>query len=151
MRFLNEQPPREEDGLAPWRFTTFNVPGEKTFNANVGMYYDWQDIRGYDSIIPRQYAELMERIAPQANELLYNRIAPLYAQQGGDVYAPLDNPLLDLLNVHYVLTEHYIPNPTWQEIYRDEAVGVYENRDVLPRAFIVPEARRRPGGRTAAA
>ncbi len=76
----------------------------------------------------------MGRIAPQDNELLYNRIAPLYAQQGGDVYAVLDNPLLNLLNVKYILTEHFIPNPHWQEVYRDEAVGVYENRDVTPRS-----------------
>ncbi len=112
--------PQAGEPLDLWRFTTFNVPGEKTFNANVGMYYGWQDIRGYDSIIPRQYVELMERIPPQDDELLYNRIAPLYANQGGDVYAVLDNPLLDLLNVKYILTEHYIPNPTWQEIYRDD-------------------------------
>jgi O-antigen/teichoic acid export membrane protein len=127
-----------------WRFTTFNVPGEKTFNANVGMYYGWHDIRGYDSIIPRQYAQLMSRIQPQDDELLYNRIAPLYAEQGGDVYAALDNPLLDLLNVKYVLTEHAIPNPTWQEIYRDDSIGVYENREMLPRVLLVPEARMVP-------
>jgi O-antigen/teichoic acid export membrane protein len=127
--------------LMPWRFTTFNLPGEKTFNANVGMYYGWHDVRGYDSIIPRQYADFMGQIAPQANELLYNRIAPLYSNATGESYATLDNPLLDLLNVKYVLTEHYLPNPNWQEIYRDEAIGVYENREVLPRAFIAQEAR----------
>ena len=126
---------------APWRFTTFNRPGEKTFNANVGMYYGWHDIRGYDSIIARQYVELMTRIAPQDDELLYNKIAPLYSNVTGDVYAILDNPLLDLLNVKYVLTEHFLPNSAWTEIYRDERVGVYENVETLPRAFIVPEAR----------
>ena len=133
--------PRSSPIAQPWRFTTFNAPGEKTFNANVGMYYGWQDVRGYDSIIPRQYAEFMEKIQPQANELLYNRIAPIYAQTGGDVYATLDNPLLDLLNVKYVITEHAIPNPSWQEIYQDDAVRVYENREVLPRTWIAPEAR----------
>jgi O-antigen/teichoic acid export membrane protein len=127
-----------------WRFTTFNLPGEKTFNANVGMYYGWQDIRGYDSIIPRQYVEFMNRVAPQANELLYNRIAPLYSNSSGDVYGILDNPLLDLLNVKYVLTQHYLPNPTWREIYRDPAMAVYENQELFPRAFIVPEARVAP-------
>jgi O-antigen/teichoic acid export membrane protein len=124
-----------------WRFTTFNAPGEKTFNANVGMYYGWHDIRGYDSIIPRQYVEFMNRIQPQANELLYNRIAPIYAQPGGDVYAALDNPLLDLLNIKYLITEHAVPNPGWQEIYQDNAVRVYENQEVLPRALIAPEAQ----------
>ncbi|MCC6455334.1 MAG: oligosaccharide flippase family protein [Caldilineaceae bacterium] len=126
--------------LEPWRFTTFNAPGEKTFQANVGMYYGWHDLRGYDSIIPRQYVALMEQIAPQANELLYNQIAPLYSRPGGDVYAALDNPLLDLLNVKYILSEHHIPNPGWTEVYRDASIGVYENSEAFPRAWIVPQA-----------
>ncbi|MFN8489267.1 MAG: oligosaccharide flippase family protein [Caldilineaceae bacterium] len=127
-----------------WRFTTYNLPGEKTFNANVGMYYGWQDIRGYDSIIPRQYAEFMNHLVPQANELLYNRIAPLYSNAAPENYAILDNPLLNLLNVKYILTEHYLPNPGWQQIYRDKAIGVYENKNVMPRTFIVPAARVTP-------
>jgi len=142
VQFINE---REEiaqaSSIAPWRFTTFDVPGVKTFNANVGMYYGWQDIRGYDSIIPRQYVDLMDRIAPQAGELLYNRIAPIYGHAGPEMYTPLDNPLLDLLNVKYLLTESLIPNPSWQRVYDDETIKVYENQEVLPRAFIVPEAR----------
>ncbi|MCC9074569.1 oligosaccharide flippase family protein [Litorilinea aerophila] len=127
-----------------WRFTTFNLPGEKTFNANVGMYYGWHDIRGYDSIILRQYVAFMERIAPQANELLYNRIAPLYSNVTPDPYAVVDNPLLDLLNVRYILTQHHLPNPGWQEIYRDDAIAVYENTEAMPRAFIAAEARVAP-------
>ncbi len=139
--FINQ---REGPDAAPWRFTTFNLPGEKTFNANVGMYYGWQDIRGYDSIIARQYVEFMDRLAPQENELLYNRIAPLYSNVANDAYAILDNPLLDLLNVKYVLTEHHLPNQRWQEIYRDAAIGVYENQETLPRAFVVPIAQVAP-------
>ncbi|HXF62685.1 MAG TPA: hypothetical protein VNK95_13770, partial [Caldilineaceae bacterium] len=57
--FLNKREPWPKHPvpgrpLDLWRFTTFNAPGEKTFNANVGMYYGWHDLRGYDSIIPRQ-------------------------------------------------------------------------------------------------
>jgi O-antigen/teichoic acid export membrane protein len=148
VKFINEREgnnaPRNSPLAPPFRFTTFNAPGEKTFNANVGMYYGWQDIRGYDSIIPRQYVDLMNRLQPQENELLYNRIAPVYSQPGGDVYAALDSPLLDLLNVKYLLTEHYVPNPGWQEIYRDESIGVYENQDVLPRVFIARRAEVLP-------
>ncbi len=132
---------REAGNLnATWRFTTFDVPGDKTFNANVGMYYGWHDLRGYDSIIPLQYVQLMNQIQPQAGELLYNRIAPLYAA-GDTPYAVLDNPLLDLLNVKYVLTQHAIPNATWQEIYRDASIAVYENLEAAPRALILPEAQ----------
>ena len=138
------------NGYRLWRFTTFNAPGEKTLNANVGMYYGWQDIRGYDSIIPRQYVQLMDHIAPQENELLYNRIAPLYSNASGETYAILDNPLLDLLNVKYIVTQHVIPNPKWQEIYRDRSVGVYENRTVMPRVFIRARGPCGAGGPTAA-
>ena len=116
-----------------YRFTTFVGPGEKTFNANVGMYYDLYDVRGYDSIFPKQYADYMGLIEGQ-DELLYNRIAPL------SEYPSLDSRLLDLLNVKYVLTTQHIPNPGYRLVY-DGEVKVYENQDYLPRAFVVPQAR----------
>ncbi len=131
--------------FAPFRFTTFDMPGSKTFNANAGMYYGWQDIRGYDSIITGQYVALMNRIADQSDELLFNRIAPIYATatpaNGGNPYATLENPLLDLLGVHYILSELAIPNSdTWERVYEDDAVSVYQNLEAFPRAFIVAEA-----------
>ena len=54
---------------APFRFTTFDRPGSKTFNANAGMYYGWQDLRGYDSIILKQYVGFMNRIADQSRRI----------------------------------------------------------------------------------
>jgi len=118
---------RQDDGL--WRFTTFIAPGEKTFNANAGMFYGFHDVRGYDSIIPRQYVEFMERIEEQ-DELLYNRIAPL------SEYASLDSPLLDLLGVKYILTTQHIPNPGYTLVY-DQEIKVYRNEDAFPRAFVM--------------
>jgi len=115
-----------------YRLASFNAPGEKTFNANVGMYYRLHDIRGYDSIIPKQYANFMGLIEEQG-ELMYNRIAPLYA------YDSLDSPLLDLLSVKYVITTQHIPNPGYTLVY-DEEVYIYRNDDYLPRAFVVYEA-----------
>ena len=115
-----------------FRIATFDAPGEKTFNANVGMYYGLHDIRGYDSMIPKQYASFMGLIEKQG-ELIYNRIAPLYR------YDSLDSPLLDLLNVKYVLTTQHIPNPGFTLVY-DEEVRIYRNDDCLPRAFVVYEA-----------
>ena len=66
-------------------------PEEKVLNPNAGMLYGLSDIRGYDSIIPKQYTDLMGLLAPQ-QELLDNRIAPFYDPD------PLDSPLLNLLN-----------------------------------------------------
>jgi O-antigen/teichoic acid export membrane protein len=119
-----------------WRFTTFNAPGEKTFNANSGMFYDLADVRGYDSIIMQQYVDYMQLVEPQG-ELLYNRIAPLSRDTS------LDSPLLDLLNVKYVITTATIERPNYTLVYEGE-VRVYRNEDYLPRAFVVYQAQMIP-------
>ena len=99
--------PRAPPGVLP----PLTCPATKTFNANVGMYYGWHDLRGYDSIIPRQYVAVdgADCAAGRRTALQPHRAA--LCQPGGDVYAVLDNPLLDLLNVKYVLTEHDHPQP----------------------------------------
>ncbi|MGQ9554828.1 MAG: oligosaccharide flippase family protein [Anaerolineae bacterium] len=125
----------------PWRFTTFIAPGEKPLNANAGMLYGFEDVRGYDSIIPRQYVDFMELIEPQ-DELLYNRIAPLSEASS------LDSPLLDLLNVKYVVTSQEIGNRNYKLVF-EGALRVYQNEDCLPRAFALTIAKRVPPGQLA--
>ena len=116
-----------------YRITSYDAPDEKVFNPNVGMFYHLCDIRGYDSIIPKQYAELMGALAPQG-ELLYNRIAPFYNPD------PLDSPIINLLNVKYVLTTRPLPNAGYTLVY-DAEIKIYRNERALPRAFMVPQAR----------
>ncbi len=131
IQFLQQRVAEEE----PWRLTTYQVQtpdGSKTLNANIPWLKGLQDVRGYDSIIPRQYVEYMAAIEEQG-ELLYNRIAPIYGAEN------LSSPLLDLLNVRYVVTEGEIPNSDYKLVYDDE-VRIYENIDVLPRAFALPQA-----------
>ena len=115
-----------------WRFTTFDPHGRKTFNANGGWPYGLQDVRGYDSIILKQYADYMGVIEAQ-NETQFNRIQPI------TTYGGLDSPMLDLLNVKYVLTDPDVPieSPKYKLVY-DAEVKVYENLGVLPRAFTMP-------------
>jgi O-antigen/teichoic acid export membrane protein len=135
-KLLDYTPPvveflRQDTSL--WRYATFTPPGTtKTMNANSGMLYDLQTVAGYDSIFPAQYADYMALIEPQ-DELPYNRIASLRT------WSSLDSPLLDMLNVKYIITEVEIPNPAkYRLVYQDRAVRVYENLGVLPRAFTLP-------------
>jgi uncharacterized membrane protein YfhO len=116
-----------------YRVTSYDAPGEKMMNANSLMPFGIQDIRGYDSIIAKQYAEYMRALAPQ-EELLYNRIAAMYD------YQALSSPLLNLLNVKYVLSSRAVPNPDYELVY-DGEIKIYENKNVLPRAFLVNRAR----------
>jgi len=116
-----------------YRITTYVGDDEKTLNANTGMLYGLQDVRGYDSIIPLQYVKYMERITPQT-ELPYNRIAPLFEWDAD----ALDSRLLDLLNVKYVLTDPARPidRQGYTLVYDGDAL-IYRNEDALPRAFLV--------------
>ena len=117
-----------------FRVTTFEGEGTtKTLNANTPWMAGLEDVRGYDSIIPRQYVQYMQAIEPQG-QLLYNRISPFYDP------ASLDDPLTDLLGVKYVVSELPLDVAGWQKVYDDE-VKIYQNADVFPRAFIVGEAQ----------
>ncbi len=116
-----------------FRITTYDEPGQKVLNANSAMPFGIQDIRGYDSIIAKQYVEYMQLLAPQ-DELLYNRIAAFYD------YQPLRSPLLNLLNVKYILTTRTVPFADYPLVY-DGEIKIYENPNVLPRAFLVNQAR----------
>ena len=115
-----------------WRFTTFDPEGHNIFNMNTGMFYDFQDIRGYDSLFTAQYARYMGWIEPQGG-LPYNRIAAFRK------FPSLDSPLTDLLNVKYVMTDVEIPLPKYKQVYQDEAVRIYENLGAMPRAFSLPQ------------
>lgn len=148
-RLLDFEPPaiaflRAQGGL--FRFTTLNDPEEqKTLNANAAMPYRLQDVRGYDSIIPRPYVEYMSLIQPQT-DLLYNRIAPLYTPYA----SALESPLLDLLGVRYVVTTQEVQAPGYRLVYEGE-VRIYENTRAMPRAFTLACTKVVPPGQGIAA
>jgi O-antigen/teichoic acid export membrane protein len=106
---------------------------DKPLLANLAMPHGIEDARGYDSIIPKQYADFMGLIEGQGS-LLYNRIGDI-TWQGN-----LDSQLLDLLGVKYVVTNQTIPNAGFTLVYTD-GIRIYRNEDVLPRAFVVYDAR----------
>jgi hypothetical protein len=114
-----------------WRFTTFDPEDRKTFNANSGWLFQLQDVRGYDSIFSRQYMAFMDLLDNQ-DQLMYNRIAPLRHK------GSLESPLLDLLNVKYILTEEVLDHPKFRLVWKDRCLRVFENLACLPRAFSLP-------------
>jgi O-antigen/teichoic acid export membrane protein len=129
IQFLQQQP-------GQWRYTAFEPAGSAAFkpmNMNMGWRYGIEDVRGYDSIIPRQYTDFMAAIEPQ-DDLLYNRIGPIKNPQS------LDSPLLDLLGMKFVVAEAATPidNPGYKKVFDDGGTLIYENTRALPRAYVMP-------------
>ncbi len=127
VRWLQAQAPDE------WRLTTYDPAGTAPLNANVPWLHALPDVRGYDSIIPRQYTEYMAAIEPQ-NGLIYNRIQPIGSA------AALESPLLDALAVRYVISSGPVDSPSYRLAWEGEGVRVYENLDAAPRAYTLPGA-----------
>ena len=123
---------QEDDSV--WRYAAFTPPGTtKTMRPNVGMLYNLQTVAGYDSLFGAQYRDFMELIEPQ-DETQYNLIASFREHRS------LDSPLTDHLNVKYIITEATIASPRFDLVYQDDAVRVYENLGVMPRAFTLPRS-----------
>ncbi len=116
-----------------WRFTTFDPHGEKPLNANAGWPYHLQDVRGYESVIPKQYTRYMGTIESQ-NELQFNRVQPIVRWES------LNSPLLDVLGVKYVITSQMLDLPKLELAWQGEGLRVYENLAVAPRAFTLPRS-----------
>ncbi len=97
-------------------------------NPNSGMVFNLADIRGYDPVTPRRYLDLISRLEGHF---------PIHYHS---LFIKASSPLFDLLNVKYVLTEQQLTSK-WKLVYQDEGpVKVYQNQDVLPRAFMVYKA-----------
>jgi uncharacterized membrane protein YfhO len=52
-----------------------------------------------------------------------------------------NHPILNLLNVKYVLTSYQLNNSGFKLVFDKEGMYVYENEDVLPKAFIVHDVK----------
>jgi uncharacterized membrane protein YfhO len=105
---------------------------EMTFQPNMPALYGIHDAGGYDSIILSDYAAFMEAISPQLR-LFYNQIDGV--RRLGD----LDSPLLDLLNVRYLLTVREFDHPDWKVAYEDPTIRIYRNQREHPRVYLARE------------
>ncbi|MFN2132072.1 MAG: YfhO family protein [Anaerolineae bacterium] len=98
-----------------------------TLSPNTGMLFALSDIRGYETLVPERY------------DALFDRIAGSYRHHFHALLASADSPLLDLLNVRYVIADRPLGG-RWELAYTQGGVYVYRNPGVLSRAFVVYDA-----------
>ncbi|MCL4458521.1 MAG: YfhO family protein [Chloroflexi bacterium] len=149
-RFLSADP-------SPYRIVRY---GDELLSAplasNTAMVYKIADSQGYDSFLPKRYLEFRNLIENDRGYAYWSgRIKNLSA------YRSLTSPLLDLLNVKYVLSSQPLPTASVQHNPSDTAtrethsarklgdrlqlvfakeIYIYLNQNYFPRAFIVHHA-----------
>ena len=109
--------------------------------SNLGTSSGLQSIQGYNAVHIARYDEYIAALNGKSQGYHNTDVVP----QG------LDSPLLDLLNVRYIIvpsvaqTEQNVLRElkdTHPTVYSDDRVDVLENRDALPRAWIVHSAKQ---------
>ncbi len=138
IEWMTEQP-------GDWRYITIDDPNQRTMLIpNVTWRYGLDDVRGYESIITRDYVNYMQTVYPQVR-LDFNRIAPLYTTYdhvGIDFHysEALTNPRFHLLNIRFVVTHPgtEIDVEGYTRVHETPGAWVYENANAAPRAFLAP-------------
>jgi len=81
---------------------------------NAGLWYRFQDIQGYDPLIPKRYVEYINRSQKLPPD---NKVVNMHYIQDWE------NPLIDLLNLKYVID--------------CDAARIVKRKNIIPRAYIV--------------
>lgn len=110
----------------------FRIATVGHFELNQGMAHEISHVGGYDANVIKEYSEFMNFSCGK----------------------PIDEPnivlevkqiskLTNLLNLKYILlpSNASIDHPTIKPIFRDSKYALFQNIQVLPRAFIVHDAR----------
>lgn len=90
---------------------------DNPFNNAIPAYF-YPSIGGYTGAKLAYYQDMIDRLL-------------MTGPQG------INMPILDMLNVKYISSGQQLPFPNLQQVYANQNRFVYENTDVLPKAFFV--------------
>lgn len=109
---------------------------DRLLPPNFSARYRLQSIDGYDPLYLRRYGEFIassQRGKPNiARPFGFNRIITPHNYK---------NKIIDLLGVKYILSLSDLTSNKLQKVFQEGQTQVYENKDVLPRAFFVKQVQ----------
>lgn len=98
---------------------------EWMFLPNASAQYGLEDVRGSDPMSYAAYCELLRPIVVDDKSIDFDRIVNV------------NDRLLDVLNVRYLLTEPGAePGGRWRAVYRGPDGSLFENPSAMPRFFV---------------
>lgn len=130
-------------GQEPFRIIRLGG-GRKVLPPNTAAVYLISDTQGYVPLMLDYYADFINLIEPD--------LAGIRHIQSLKSVESLSSKLLDLLNVKYILANPEVGQELLEyddahqdiELVYDDEIKIYENRDVLPRAFVVHDFKVLP-------
>jgi hypothetical protein len=108
---------------------------------NRAMLLGLDDIQGYNPVQVERYVQFINALNGSAQNYHDSNVLPF----------GLDSPLLDLLNVRYIIVPNKIPpgrpdllhlSQRNRTVFSDNRIRVLENASALPRAWIVHQAEQ---------
>lgn len=116
------------DDAAKSQKAPFRIVGNAaTFFPNVSAIYGYEDVRAHDPMTPGRYVGLLAHVTGYDPTEYFAR------------WPEWEHPILDYLNVRYVLTSARGELPHgFRRIYDGYDGTLFENEEVLPRFFAVP-------------
>jgi len=127
---------RQQGGPQTFRFAE---SGGGVYSSNSGISYGLESLSGYEvSVLSR-----LRRFVQDFDQGLMPYVSIL-----GDKLVQANDRRIDMLNVRYVVTDiRSAEYPAFKEssqrfteVFNRGEVAVFENKTVLPRAFVVPES-----------
>jgi hypothetical protein len=88
---------------------------------NTNLIYGLQEVRGYNALETEAYQRFLRATGPYTRTLYFSNF---------------ESRLVDLLNVKFVISDRQLQDAKLTPVL-EGPVRVYENREVLPRAFLV--------------
>jgi hypothetical protein len=111
---------------------------------NFSIMYKISSAEGYDPLYTQRYAEFISAInrnEPNVNPPFgFNRIIRI---------ENFSSPLIDLLGIKYVLSLNDMNTKGFLKVFEEGQTKVYENIEVLPKAFFVGKVKSVPGKQAA--
>ena len=139
-RYFGYYPRTTESGTTVPYSIRFDEPDTTALLVNNrATLYGLQSLQGYNPTHLAAYDEYLRALNDRSQNY-----------HDADIFARgLDSPLLDLLNARYILVPTGVEWKSIEElkreyptVYKDEQVTLLENRDALPRAWVVHDARQ---------
>lgn len=105
----------------------------RIFHPNIAAVYGIESIDGYDPLYLadwNKFVSVWQSQNPDASYASFNRIV---------TPQKIDSKFIDLLNVKYILTFDEIEIGNFEKVFTQGSTKIYQNKNVLPRAFFASE------------